>query len=388
MTNDKPTSLTYEMKFKADKMSPLKKWTTFNLASTATTTSTLGSGITSTYDQVGMEWLKRVIDAAQTEFVYSKVCQQEVIPKGSDKINIPVMPVYAAQSWETTGEEIAAGSEIVWSSIDPVGTKSATAIWKTYGATVSNKMLQTVNVPYVDHVRKKLKYQELITIDTTVRDTLVGKHGLYSATANTATPMSDSVPGLQTIFGGDAVNTSNTLDAGDILTPEMISKAKMLLEAKEGYFWSSNVWTQSAVPKNPWKDENDFVLVISPQQEASLRQETQFTNAAEFGSDKVVLSGQIAEYLGVKIVKSANVPSFVSGGAVRVQGANVSTDVSGHVCTMFKAGMCGAVGWSQKPRVNIFPYPSALQTRMTLEMGFGATEVHPDAMVNIIVADQ
>lgn len=382
----KDDHLVYEMEMVADRQVEQKPWTTFSLSTTATVTSSLGSGITSTYDQVGMVWLKKLVDAAHANFYYSQICSQETIPQGNDKINIPLHPIYAAEVYESTGEEIAASAEVVWTGIDAPSTKSVTATWKNYGATISNKMLQTCNVPYIDYVRNKLIYQQQMIIDQTTRAGLVGTHG--ASTADTATPMSNSAAGLQTIFGGDATNAANNLDAGDILTPSMIKKAKRLLESDIGYYWNSNTWTKSAVPKNPWKNENDFVLVVAPEQMASLLEDTQFTNAAEFGSDKVVLNGEVARYLGIKIVVTTQTPSFSSAGSIRCQGADVTADVAGHVCTMFKAGKAGVIGWSQKPRFHVFPYPSALQTRIVLEMGFGVSELYADAMVNMVVADE
>jgi N4-gp56 family major capsid protein len=376
----------YELDMVPGETSDLKRWTTFNLSTTATTTSTLGTGLSSTYDSVAIMWLKKVVDAAKKTFYYEQVCQQETIPQGSDKIAIPKQPILDAEAYETTGEEIAASAEVVWTSIDPCTVTEVTATDRIYGATLSNKLLRTCNIPYVNYVKDKLVYQQFSVLDTSVRDKLVGKHG--ASPANTATPMSNSAAGLQTIFGGGVSNTAEALVAGCVLTPADIKKAKRLLESDAGYYWNSNTWTKSAVAKNPWKNENDFVLFIAPEQMEALLNDSQFTNAAEFGSDKAVLNGEIARYLGIKIVTTPNVPSFLDTGSIRCQGASVGAGANGHVCTLMKAGKAGVIGWSQKPQYHVFPYPSALQTRMVLEMSFGVNELYADAMVNIAVSDE
>lgn len=377
---------TYELDMVAEVERGLP-WNTFNLA-TATTTSTMNGGITSTYDQVAIKWLSKVIDAAKKNFYYEQLCMQEVIPEGGDKIAIPKMPVYDSQIWGATGEEIAAGSEINWTSIDPTNTVTVTTVERPYGATISNKLLRVSNVPYIQHVKDKLIYQQLDKIDSTTKYALVGEPKATCVAG--ATPMTSSTIGMQTLVGSLQSNASNALVAGDIITPDLIKQAVSMLEADYGwYYTTSNALTKNTTnKKNPWKNENDFVLVISPEQKAQLLQDTQFTNAAEFGSDDVVLNGQIAKYLGVKILCTPAVPSFASGDQLPIQGATPTAATAGHVATLLKAGKAGVIGWSQKPKFHVFPFPSALQTRMVLEMSFGVSELYSDAMVNIYTADK
>ena len=359
-------------------------WTTFELAA-MTDTASLGSGITSTKDLMAMQWLKSVVEAGKKQFFYPQVATQETIPEGSDKLVIPRLSTWE-ESWGTSSEEYDYNAEIDWTEIDKYDTKTITATDKSYGANITNKLVRTASIPYIQGIRDILAYKQLQQVNTDVRNTLVGTHG--ASTADTATPMSDSAAGLQTIFGGDATNAGDALDTGDILTPAIIKKAIRLLESTKGYYWDSNVWTKSAVEKNPWRNEGDFVLIVAPEQKASLLEDGQFTNAAEFGARDAILTGEIARYLGVKIVVTNTVPSFDTSDNVRCQGADVTTDTDGHVCTLFKAGKCGAIGWSLKPKFHIFPYPSNLSTRLILEMSYGVSELFADAMVNIVVSDE
>jgi len=86
--------------------------------------------------------------------------------------------------------------------------------------------------------------------------------------------------------------TDSTIDAGDVLTPEDFNEAITLIR------------------ENNRGDDGMLVAFLHPRQVKALRDDSQFTNAAEYGSNEVVFSGEIGQYLGVKIIETTNVAAY------------------------------------------------------------------------------
>ena len=92
------------------------------------------------------------------------------------------------------------------------------------------------------------------------------------------------------LWGGDATGTAD-IDAADVMAPDLIGKAiKEIME--EGYGVSPG----------------SLLLVLHPKQYQDLILNTQFTNAAAWGSRDVITTGRLTNYMGVDIVVSSKVP--------------------------------------------------------------------------------
>jgi len=183
------------------------------------------------------------------------------------------------------------------------------------------------------------------------------------------------------VYGGSASAVSG-LGAGDVITPDVFADALQKIE------------------------DNDFVpymAFLAPAQCNALRKDPQFTNAAEFGSDGVVLKGQIKEYLGVKIIKTTNSPAYASG----------ATDVNESPTTWGAAGHCGvvigvgsasdfdavkdnadalmkaaaALVWKHKPELGYWYDPDTALHKIWADMAFKAKIIQPDAVCLIKIAD-
>jgi N4-gp56 family major capsid protein len=96
-----------------------------------------------------------------------------------------------------------------------------------------------------------------------------------------------------TLFGGDATSVG-TLADGDVLTPDLFANA--LRDIRKNDFGRGRVYA-----------------ALRAAQENAFLKNSQFVNAAEFGSDRVVQNGIIGSYLGVDIFSSQNVPSNAGG---------------------------------------------------------------------------
>lgn len=367
----------------------------FELASTATSKSTFqtAGGSFTAYGLEPVLWARKAIDAAKEKMRFLQIVSQYNLPQGHKDYVILKRKQYLPEtSWESSSEEYAVGTEIPSTEITTPGAITVTPINRNYQVHITNDNIRTSAINAVQYCRDELAYLYENCLDSLIRDTLIG-----TITPSSGTPVpgaveySNTTAGSMTIFGGDATDASNSLDDGDILTTELIKKARRLLQSNIGYYWSSNVWTKSAVYKNPWTSEPNepFVLLIAPEQEEALLNESQFTSAAEYGSQKVVLSGEIGTYMDVKVLTTTKMPHGSSGYKFAVSGANNRTfDTNVHMCAMLKAKRVGAAIFGRTAEFKIYDYPQGDAVRIKLSFAVGVDNIYDDAQVRIFVTDQ
>jgi len=363
----------------------------FELASTAITASVVPGTVfgAATYPLEPIMFMRAAIDAAKENLMFQQAVRQYTLPEGNKDMVVPYRTTYFADaSWEASTAEPAAGAEIAWTAVNTPDGVKITPTHYNYGVALSNNVLGINALNLIQYMREELSYKYENSTDSAVRNAIFGTV-TTGGTSTAPTEMSNSVRGAQTIFGGDATDASSSLDAGDILTTKMFAKARRLLMSTRGFYWTGNVHTISAIAKNPWSPtaSEPFICYIAPEQEEAFLNETQFTNAAEYGSNEVVLNGEIGKYLGTKIVNTTKVPGFVNADEIKVQGAQSTQDVTGHLCGLVKAGVCGATVWGLKPDIKVFDYPSADQVRMKLSMRHATSAVFGDAIVRMAVSD-
>ncbi len=140
------------------------------------------------------------------------------------------------------------------------------------------------------------------------------------------------------VYGGDATQVED-LVAGDVLTTDLIADACRLIKVNS-----------KCVPK---------YIVISSYQEATLRKDSQFMNASEYGSNIVVLKGEIGEYIGLKVIVIDNANLKHAAGAVdpnETAATWATASLGGNVCPVIgekKNGEKVSVGlaWKEMPAV-------------------------------------
>ena len=137
------------------------------------------------------------------------------------------------------------------------------------------------------------------------------------------------------LWGGDATQVED-LTAGDVLTTDLIADARR----------------QIAV--------NNFVakfMIISPFQEATLLKDSQFVNAAEYGSDRIVLKGEIGNYLGLSVIVTTNANLSYDTSATEVN-ENAAVGFNTNVVPVVgvnRSGQkaAGAIVWKEKPHIDM-----------------------------------
>jgi len=256
---------------------------------------------------------------------------------------------------------------------------------------VTNDAIRKTGIPLIQYCQEELSYKYEDSVDSAIRNAICGTICADGGgTSTEPTPQSATAVGAQTIFGGDATDADNSLDAGDVLTPEMLLKAKRLLMSSTGYYWSSNTWTASSSTynTNPWSEEEGFVAMIAPEQWEALIQDSTFLSAAEYGGREAVLGGEIRNFAGIRIVVTDKMPSFSDGYSYKVTATETDADVPGHICVMVKPKKCAGIVWGRKAEFKTWDYPDMDAQRMKLSMAYAAGEIYPDAIVRMIVADE
>ena len=91
------------------------------------------------------------------------------------------------------------------------------------------------------------------------------------------------------VYGGDATS-DGTLNTGDIIITDLFANAITEIEVDR---------------------YQPDVCFIHPRHKNVFIKDSQFISAAEYGDQSVVKKGEIGEYLGVKVIKTNNVPAIV-----------------------------------------------------------------------------
>ena len=183
------------------------------------------------------------------------------------------------------------------------------------------------------------------------------------------------------VYGGTATAVDG-LATGNVLTPDTFADALQKIEDTDFV---------------PW------MAFLPATQCNALRKDPQFTNAAEYGSDGVVLKGQIKEYLGVKIIKTSNAPAYASG-ATDTNESTKTWGAAGHVGFVIGVGSASdfdavkdnadalmkvavALAWKHKEEIGYWYDPDAALHKIWADMAFKAKLIQADAVCLIKVTD-
>jgi len=170
------------------------------------------------------------------------------------------------------------------------------------------------------------------------------------------------------VFGGDATSVTE-IAAGDVITTDLIADAIRIVE------------NSKLVGK---------YLVISPYQKATLLKDSQFVNASEYGSDKVVLKGEIGEYIGLKVIVATN-DNFAptTGGTETNEAATPGADMN--ICPVIgerKDGQKVSVGlaWKEMPNIGYEYEKDASMHKIYYDQAFTTNIIFTEAVALIKVS--
>lgn len=365
-------------------------WSTFKLANETNVAATRGTAI-SGYGLLPIWWSGLFVDAAMKEAVLAKTCIQKTVP---DKTEAAIFykrkkflgyDNWTGNSGETSGDltstalNTADSVEIVPEDYNPY-------------VRIPYKALRQNALDITTYAREEMAEYIKELQEYLVRVQTMGlAHDTDSSTTG-PTAMTNAANGCQNILGGDATMADDSLATGDIFTTRLVKKMKRMLKSEDGYYWSTTTaHTKSAVSKNPWKSSpsEPFVCFISSVQAEQLENETAFGNAAEYGSNDVVLNGEITKYAGIKFIETENVTSFEDANHMYENGTIYPLmNVDGHCVLMAKAQKYAGIAWAKKPTVKFWDHPSGAEVRLSTYVALAAEEIHPDAMVRCLCSDE
>jgi len=310
------------------------KKTVQELASGDTTTAS--TGISSVQGEL---WLKEILEFAKHLLVYEQFAKVADLAPGNNVFHMPVAT--ANIDFDITSAE---GTGRTMTQIDNLSTVDFTPATQRFGVAVARDVVRTSQVDVLTFAREQLGYDAALNIE----DALV-------SAINGATPAAD-------LFGG-AATTRATLTAGDVLSTTLLNQA------------------QRALKSQGWMSEPDrpFVALMAAEQEEALMEDTQFVDASQYGTNEVVMNGEIGRYLGLRIVISNRTTSFADGGA----GGNLD----GHYVYVLKAKVAYGIVYGERPFLDFEYEKNEAEHRIYLDMSYAADSLQDAAIVHMQVLD-
>ncbi len=372
-------------------------------ASTATETPNVrGPTFTNTpYGLQPVKFLEEVVKAAKNEFFFANFIRELTLESGTSMVSIPVKTIYksnAGMTWNTAGSDTGGSStgtgpyantvaDISFTALDTNSSVDARPLPHGAGFALRRFDLRTNVINLVEDARDELGYAIGARIDITIGQEFGTGDGLTFAEIGTR--------GAIQLYGGDAT-TDATLATGDVLTTDLIADSARYLKGNENWYRDTasgkrgTFALDSTVIKNGWMNTRDdpFVLFVGPAQESTLRKDSQFVNAAEYGTDEVVQNGEIGKYLGIRIVVTNHIESFALS-TTGPDDSTVDSGLSGGMtrCILMKGKQAAALVWGQQPVVDVTPWAISDQVLVTVWSYYDIVVLHSDATVLMDVSN-
>ena len=300
----------------------------------ATTTATDGFDSIAT-GVVGKVRLKELLKFAQKKMYFEQFAYKVNAPKGNKDVAVPL---YTSNL--DFNDTTAQATTRTMTAINNLTTVVFTPTTHKFGVAIAKDVVRTSQVDVVKHAREQMVYDSALTIDTAFNTAL----------------LADSTNAV--LFGGLRASVG-ALVAGDVLDPDLIVRANRVLKS------------------NGWVPESDkpFVLTIPSVCEEALLKDSQFTNAAEYGSNEIVMNGEIGKYLGIKVISTEQC------------GAASFNSLDGHYCYLFKAGVAYGIAYGEKPTLQFEYDKERAEYRVYLDMCYDINVLQGTALQVMKVLD-
>ena len=363
-----------------------------------------GASIGTKYGLQPVQYLKEIIDGAKEQHFFVQFAKVVKAQEGARDVVIPKRTKYegdTGMTWNYAGTDVGGGTshatgdystaggvgpyantiaDISWTTMDSLSSVYGTPYPVIIGYAIRKFDLRTNAVNILQACKEELSYAIGDRLDRRCAITL-----------GNATMADSGTTGSQVIYGGDATSDAELSD-GDVITTDLVAKAAKYLKLRTGYYrgTASGAYGTEAlnsVTKNPWMPTagEPFVFFIGPAQEETFRTDSQFVNAAEYGSNRVVMNGEIGEYLGIKIVVTNNVENVAASSAGPDTQTVAATSMTR--CVMLKAKVAFAVIWGREPQIKVYEWDNRDQVRVRLLCDYDIKVIHDDAIVFVDVSD-
>jgi N4-gp56 family major capsid protein len=376
-----------------------RKYRSANFTNEVTSTTARGTSFTGYADNRVM-WQGELSDAARMTMYFLDSIDVRTLPEKNAQYVVnyrDYYPLSSSVSFDTT-ELTDSTSQLTFYGTNHIDGVVIKPLPRSIGAVVTN---------YGEyHNIRDLLRDKMDELSYALTDLIDNK---ISADLSAAYETSSTVSYATQLYGGSA-SSDYTLTAGCVLTPSLINYAEVLLSGKVAYYWNSTAFTKSSGIKNPWKNEptDPFVLIIGPRQKQALRDSGQFINASQYGDRVVISSGEIGDYLGIRVICSNNIPTqsastaisyangYVTGNSTYYNSATTcldgktsaeypSVDISR--CFLMKGRAAYTFVWGRTPQFLPWNKDWADMRGITLVCDYAGSIVHADAIVKIDVSD-
>jgi len=317
----------------------------FELADTQTDTSNIS-------DFAGQLWTQQIVKYGEALRRLDQGCAiyNELVGTGAVTLTVPKSTSHKDVDTAKSGGEAAVRDHTALDNLDGVDFTIAVTDFKQGDVTVTKAAEMSTMIDLVGQARYVVAEALAQDVDTAL------------ATAMQSTNVTN------VLWGGDATGV-DSLETGDVLTTDLIANAMQQIEA------------------------NNFVpnlLFVNTKQIRELRKDSQFVNASEYGSDRVVMRGEIGEYLGLNVISTTNVPTY-SATATDTNESSTLWAVAGNTCIMTGQNKMGAnVGpalvWKEMPKIGYEYEMEKNLHHVYYDQTFKAGIVQPGAMSLIKVA--
>ena len=284
--------------------------------------------------------------AEENKFFMQAVKEYEALIGTPDKTLR--LPLSTGHETITARPDDTAGTERTYTEMSKLDSVDLTPTWKLGGVAIDKALVQTSRVDLIEEAKFILAEDVIEVMETDI-------------TAEIDTTVTTNV-----VYGGDATAPTD-IATGDKITVDLVADAIDKLGTK-------------------WKAA---LLFIGSAQRSVFHKSSQFTNAAEYGSNEIVLNGEIGKYLGVKVIETDLVQSYASGAADKAGIGNWAA--AGTSCQLvgFTHGGRKPIGfaWKEKPNVD-YEYAKRKATHYLLsDVAYKVKVIHEKACCLIKVTD-
>lgn len=316
------------------------------LSTDPNTTKYTTTGITDMQPEI---WSKEVVKFGEALRILDQLVlvNKEMVGTKSEKVTIAKTTSHLSITTSPIDTTYPEGTVRNFTEMTNVDTVSATMLVTDFlkgGITISKEAFMTVQMDLISQAR------------FTIAQDLADDVDLALATAIQSTSVTN------TLWGGDATQVED-LTAGDVLTTDLIADAR------------AQIRLNNFVPKS---------IVISTYQEATLMKDSQFVNASEYGSNEVVLKGEIGKYLGLKVIVTTNANfSYTTGDTEVNENASPGADMNVvPVLADTKAGQKASVmlAWKEMPHIDFEYEKNEARHIIYYDQGFTTALIHAEAI--------
>ena len=308
----------------------------------------LATGNTTTSDAqanfLPTKWSDYIIQYSNPLMYFEQLCivNNELVGKDGSSIRVPIRSnnlTFTATTSESTARTMTKIDNLTTVLLEP-------SLFK-YGATLSEQYIIESRVDMIKEALDQLVKWRALAVDTAVLTEL--------ETAST-----------NQIYGGDATSDA-TLATGDVMTTELVAKARRYLRDND---FGMN---EAGSP--------EMVLVINPKDEEQFLKDSQFVNAAEYGSNEIILNGEIGKlkYIGVRVLVTTRLNDYTNSGD--------SWGVDGHRCVLVDPGYAAVIAWKMPARFDKEWMKDEGMWKFYLDMMFDVKLGQDKAIVLIDVTD-